>query len=142
MTNQNDTKKKFNKGGFKPILKTLKVTFATTDVKGNEYDTESAITLIKELEDAGCFKKLSVVVSVNKSDIGCEGKGKLSLGRIQSFDTEDKEMSFMIFTKNKEFADKINDKDFIIVPKILTGRDVKVNTILGFEIVIAAFTAK
>ena len=132
---QNNEKRNFNKdkGGFKPILKSLPVVFTGVDAKGFDYDIKDAKNLIMDLEEFGCFKKLSVTISLDKALVGYEGRGRLSFARVQAFDPDENEMSFMVFTKNKDYADKIDN--CVIVPRVRTGRDGSVNTILNFEIV-------
>ena len=122
-----------NKGGFKPILKSLPVVFTGKDVKGYDYNVDEAKKFIMDLEECGCFKKLSVTISLDKSLIGVDGKGRLSFARVQAYDPSENDMSFFVFTKNKDYADKIDN--YVIVPKIRTGRDGVINTVLNFEII-------
>lgn len=131
---QNYERKTFNnKGGFKPILKSLPVVFTGKDAKGYDYNIDEAKKFIMDLEECGCFKKLSVTISLDKSLIGVEGKGRLSFARVQAYDPTGNDMSFLVFAKNKDYADKIDN--YVIVPRIRTGRDGAVNTVLNFEIV-------
>lgn len=133
----NNNAKNYNKtASTKPVMKTLPIVFTGKDSHGNDYDTDSAIEILNDLQNAGCFTKLSVYTTMAKKI--CFGRddarGVMSVARIQSFDAESGEMSIMFFAKNVEYAKLVDD--MVIVPRVRTGRDTtKVSTIFGFEIV-------
>lgn len=140
--NKRNNNGRFNDGGYnrqynKPIMKALPLVVTGHDNKGREYDTNSAITLIEDLQNVGVFTKLSVDVTMAKTIClnNPDAKGVMSIARLQSFDPDTMEITVMLFGKNTEFADKISNK-MVIEPRVRTGRDSnEVVTILGFEIV-------
>ena len=120
----------------KPVMKTLPIVFTGKDSHGNDYNTDSAVQILNDLQNAGVFTKLSVYTTMAKKV--CFGRddarGVMSVARIQSFDAESGEMSIMFFAKNIEYAKLVDD--MVIVPRVRTGRDTdQVSTIFGFEIV-------
>ena len=128
---------KFNNNFNKPIMKALPLVVTGYDNKGKEYNADSAIAIIQDLQDCGVFTKLSVDVTMAKTICldNPEAKGVMSIARLQSFDADTMEMTVMLFGKNTSFADKITN-NMVIVPRVRTGRDSNdVVTILGFEIV-------
>lgn len=127
---------KFNNAN-KPVMKALPLVVTGLDNKGKEYNVQSAINIIQDLQDCGVFTKLSVDVTMAKTICldNPEAKGVMSIARLQSFDPDTMEITVMLFGKNTSFADKITS-NMIIVPRVRTGRDSDdVVTILGFEIV-------
>ena len=130
---KNNNNSNFNK----PVMKVLPLVVSGVDNKGKEYNAQSAIDIISDLQDNGVFTKLSVDVTMNKAKCldNPDAKGVMSIARLQSFDVETQEISVMLFGKNTSFADKITNS-MVIVPRVRTGRDSDdVVTILGFEIV-------
>lgn len=130
---KNNNNSNFNK----PVMKVLPLVVSGVDNKGKEYNAQSAIDIISDLQDNGVFTKLSVDVTMNKAKCldNPDAKGVMSIARLQSFDVETQEISVMLFGKNTSFADKITN-NMVIVPRVRTGRDSDdVVTILGFEIV-------
>ena len=119
----------------KPIVKVLTIVVNGHDRVGKEYNPDSLIKVLTDLQAADVFTKLSINLTIEKKlCIDGDVKGVLSIARIQSFDTEHGEMSICLFGKNVEYADKITD--MVIVPRVRTSRDSdEVSTILGFEIV-------
>lgn len=119
----------------KPIVKVLPIIVNGRDRVGKEYNTDSLIKVLADLQAADVFTKLSINLTIAKNlCIDGDVKGVLSVARIQSFDVEHGEMSICMFGKNVEYADKITD--MVIVPRVRTTRDSdEVSTILGFEIV-------
>ena len=120
----------------KPIFKVLPIIINGHDRVGKEYNPDSLIKVLTDLQEADVFSKLSINLTIAKNLCidGDNIKGVLSIARIQSFDIEHGEMSICLFGKNVEYADKITD--MVIVPRIRTSRDSDaVSTILGFEIV-------
>ena len=131
----NPNQKKNNKAKVKPITKVLSLVFTGKDQKGNEYDAESCKTIVKELQEAGCFDKLSVTVNIARSRVIDENiKGMLSLARFQKYDPETGDVEILLMGKNTEYADFVSD--MVIVPRVRVGRNSnEVVSILGFEIV-------
>ena len=130
---KNNNNSNFNK----PVMKVLPLVVSGVDNKGKEYNAQSAIDIISDLQDNGVFTKLSVDVTMNKAKCldNPDAKSVMSIARLQSFDVETQEISVMLFGKNTSFADKITN-NMVIVPRVRTGRDSDdVVTILGFEIV-------
>lgn len=118
----------------KNVLKSIPLKFTGLDIKGSPYDIESCKKLIRELQDAGVFTKLSVSAIVKKSLISNEtGASSFSIARIQSIDVDSQEVSLMVFSKNTEYADKLDG--LVLVPRVRTGRDTEeVSTIFGFDV--------
>ena len=128
--------KKTNKAkGIKPITKVLSLVFTGKDQKGNEYDVDSCKKIVKELQEAECFEKLSVSVTIARSRVVDEGvKGMLNFARIQKYDPETGDVEILLMGKNTEYADFVSD--MVIVPRVRVGRNSnEVVSILGFEIV-------
>ena len=128
--------KKTNKAkGIKPITKVLSLVFTGKDQKGNEYDVDSCKKIVKELQEAECFEKLSVSVTIARSRVVDEGvKGILNFARFQKYDPETGDVEILLIGKNTEYADFVSD--MVIVPRVRVGRNSnEVVSILGFEIV-------
>lgn len=128
--------KKTNKAkGIKPITKVLSLVFTGKDQKGNDYDVVSCKNIVKELQEAGCFEKLSVSVTIARSRVVDEdAKGMLNFARFQKYDTETGDVEILLMGKNTEYVDFISD--YVIVPRVRVGfKSTEVVSILGFEIV-------
>ena len=128
--------KKTNKAkGIKPITKVLSLVFTGKDQKGNEYDVNTWKKIVKELQEAGRFEKLSVSVTIARSRVVDEGvKGMLNFARFQKYDAETGDVEILLMGKNTEYADFVSD--MVIVPRVRVGRySNEVVSILGFEIV-------
>lgn len=119
----------------KTVIKSLPLILSGKDHKGNDYDVESCKQLLSELQNDGVFNKLSVNVTIAKSIIDSNyDRGIMTIARIQSIDIEEGEIVIMVFGKNAEYANILNDK--VIVPRVRIGRDSnEVTTIFGFEVV-------
>lgn len=132
-------KQNFNnnrKTGNKPTVVSLPLVFTGVDKNGRNFDVDSCKAIIGDLQNADVFKKLSVSTQIQRSlaDNDENAKGTLTIARIQSIDTDTWDASVMLFGKNVDYADAI--KDFVIVPRVRTGRDSdEVISILRFEIV-------
>ena len=134
--NHNKPNNNYNNAN-KPVMKVLRFVVSGVDNKGKEYNAQSAVDIMTDLQDKGVFTMLSVDVTMNKAKCldNPDAKGVMSIARLQSFDPDTQEISVMLFGKNVSFADKITN-DMVIVPRVRTGRDSDdVVTILGFEIV-------
>lgn len=133
---RNDSKRPNNVNNRpKPVTKTLPIVVTGKDKNGNDYDAESCSRIINELQDAGCFDKLSVNACIAKSlVINAEAKGTLAIARILKVDKETGDVDLLFFGKNAESAELVND--MVIVPRIRTARNsTEVTTITNFEIV-------
>lgn len=119
----------------KTVVKSLPLILSGKDHKGKDYDVESCKQLLNDLQEAGVFNKLSVNVTIAKSLIDSNyDRGIMTIARIQSIDIEEGEIVIMVFGKNAEYANILNDK--VIVPRVRIGRDSnEVTTIFGFEAV-------
>ena len=132
--NSNKNNKSNNKPKF--LNKTFPVIATGVDNRGHEYDADSAIALIDDLNKSGTFTKLSVMVNVANSIVmGKEdAKGMRNIARVQSFNAEDKTVDLSFFGKNVESVDKLDG--MVVVPRIRTGRDTtNVECIMFFELV-------
>ena len=130
-TNQKNNKTK----GPKPVVMTLPLVFTGKDQKGNEYDVDSCKSIVKDLQEAGCFEKLSVSVNIARSRVVDEdAKGMLNFARFQKYDSETGDVEILLMGKNTSYADFI--AEMVIVPRVRVGRgSTEVVSILGFEIV-------
>ena len=133
--------KKVVKKGFKPVSVSLPVVFTGLDQKGNTYDVDSCKTIINDLQDSGCFDKLSVSVVIARNRVIDENaKGSLNLARLIKFNKETEEFELLLLGKNTEYADFLNAYSYVIVPRVLTAKakndeTPSVSSIIGFEIV-------
>lgn len=135
----------YNKGGnrnnnkkftpSKPV--TVQVPFVVSGVtdRGYEYNADSANTLVSELVEAGCFKKLTVMADCDKATLfGNDAKGSVKLARIMDFDANSGQMSLLFFGRNVDHAEKMND--MAVVPSVLFDRESgDVTNIASFRVV-------
>ena len=120
----------------KPILKTLPFIVSGKDQKGNDYDADSALNIVTDLQDNAVFEKLSVMATIAKKiALGKEdARGVMSIARVQAYNADKGEVDLLFFGKNAELADVVNE--MVVVPRVRMGRDTdEVATILAFEIV-------
>lgn len=103
------------------------------DSKTHEYDAKSCLDIMSDLDENGCFSKLSVNVTIARQLIeGDEAKGYATVGQIVSFNT-DNSVTLRVTGKGLEYIDII--KSMAVKPRVLTAtRSLVVNKILGFEI--------
>lgn len=120
----------------KPVTKTLPLVVTGKDQNGYDYDADSALDIVADLQSSDVFEKLSVMATIaksvvlNKEDV----RGVMNVARITSYNPETKEMDLLFFGKNTETAPKV--EDMVVVPRVRLGRDTdKVATVLSFEIV-------
>lgn len=129
---RNNTTKTFNKGP-KPVKLNLAFVVTGVDQKGNDYDAASAKSIMTDLQNAGCFEKLSVSVGIAREKLNA-GKGVMTLGRLQSYNVETEEIEVLLIGKNVELADTV--KDMVIIPRVRTAyNSTEVTSILGFDVV-------
>lgn len=130
-----DQKKNNKAKGIKPVTKVLSLVVTGKDQKGNEYDVDSCKAIVKDLQDSGCFDKLSVNVTIARNRVVAEdAKGIITLGRLLSYNAETGDIEILLMGKNTEYADFISE--YVIVPRVRVGRNSnEVVTILGFEVV-------
>ena len=127
---------KNNNKRVKPVTKTLPLVVSGKDQNGYDYDADSALDIVADLQSSDVFEKLSVMATIAKSVVlnKDEVRGVMNVARITSYNPETKEMDLLFFGKNTETAAKVDD--MVIVPRVRLGRDTdKVATILSFEIV-------
>ena len=120
----------------KPVTKTLPLVVSGKDQNGYDYDTDSALDIVADLQSSDVFEKLSVMATIAKSVVlnKEDARGVMNVARITSYNPETKEMDLLFFGKNTETAPKV--EDMVIVPRVRLGRDTdKVATVLSFEIV-------
>lgn len=120
----------------KPISKSLPLVITGKDSYGNDYDADSASTLISDLQNNDVFTKLTVMATVakkicfNKED----ARGVTSIARIMGYNHDTGDIELLFYGKNVEFANNIDG--MVIVPRVRTNRDTnEVTTITAFEIV-------
>ena len=120
----------------KPVTKTLPLVVSGKDQNGYDYDADSALDIVADLQSSDVFEKLSVMATIAKSIVlnKEDARGVMNVARITSYNPETKEMDLLFFGKNTETAPKV--EDMVIVPRVRLGRDTdKVATVLSFEIV-------
>ena len=120
----------------KPVLKTLPFIVSGKDQNGNDYDADSALNIVANLQDNAVFEKLSVMATIAKKvALGKEdARGVMSVARVQAYNVDKGEVDLLFFGKNAEFANIVDD--MVVVPRVRLGRDTdEVSTILAFEIV-------
>lgn len=120
----------------KPVTKTLPLVVSGKDQNGYDYDADSALDIVADLQSSDVFEKLSVMATIAKSVVlnKEDARGVMNVARITSYNPETKEMDLLFFGKNTETAPKV--EDMVIVPRVRLGRDTdKVATVLSFEIV-------
>lgn len=131
--NKNANGKNFTK----PVTKTLPFVVTGHDFKGNTYDADSATTLVGELQEAGVFDKLSIMVTASRSLIlGDESlKGAMKIAAIKSFDNKNGSMDLTFFGRNVEYVNATDN--LVVVPRVRFDREGKVFKIIDFEVVAA-----
>ena len=120
----------------KPVLKTLPFIVSGKDQYGNDYNADSALDIVTNLQDNNVFEKLSVMANIAKKiALGKEdARGVMSVARIQAYTVDNGEVDLLFFGKNAEFANVVDN--MVVVPRVRLGRDTDdVATILAFEIV-------
>lgn len=138
MNNNRNNNNPRNKQNQKPkvIFKTVDLILSGTDTNGVEYDVESCAAIIDSLQSADVFNKISIYVNAPRNVLtGVEtDKGTISVGKIQSFNYDDGTMSIMLFGKNTQYADKIDN--LVIMPRVRNEKNsTAVASILNFELV-------
>ena len=123
----------------KPVAKIIPIVFTGTTTAGVEYDVESCKTIIKDLQNSGCFDKLSVGIDIaRKRVVDEEAKGMMTVARLQKYNVEDETVEALFIGKNVRCADLVDTGAYVIVPRVRVARDsTEVVTIIGFEIVLA-----
>ena len=125
----------------KPVKKVVALNISGADAKGNEYDPESVKIIMTELQEAGCFDKLSIPVAIEKKYLnGFDEsiKGKTNLARLLKYDASTNECEILLIGKNAEHAG-IFDSNISIVPKVFVPyKTTEVKSILSFDFVIEA----
>lgn len=120
----------------KPVLKTLPFIVSGKDQNGNDYDADSALNIVTDLQDNAVFEKLSVMATIAKKvALGKEdARGVMSIARVQAYNVDKGEVDLLFFGKNAELANAVDD--MVVVPRVRLGRNTdEVATILAFEIV-------
>ena len=120
----------------KPVLKTLPFIVSGKDQNGNDYDADSALNIVADLQDNAVFEKLSVMATIAKKTIlnKEDARGVMSVARVQAYNVDKGEVDLLFFGKNAEHASIVDD--MVVVPRVRLGRDTdEVVTILAFEIV-------
>lgn len=120
----------------KPVTKIFDFIVTGKDPKGYDYDTESLNTMVKDLQVAGVFDKLSIPASAPKSIVlgKDDAKGNMNVARVMSFDETASKASLLFFGKNVDIAEKL--EGLVLVPRVRLGRDNdQVETILSFDLV-------
>lgn len=120
----------------KPVTVGLPLVVTGKTPNGVDYSVESLNKLVGELQDCGCFTKLSVMATMAKSVLfnKDDARGTATVARITAFNTEDGNMSLLFFGKNVDLADRV--KDMVVVPRVrLAHNSDEVETVLSFELV-------
>lgn len=132
---KNADKKSNKPARTKPVVKALPFIVTGKDQHGNDYDANSALALVADLQEAGTFDKLSIMAIVGKKYIlnKEDAHGTMSIARVQSYNAESGNVDLLFFGKNTEYANAV--ENMAVVPRVRTDRDSKVTTILAFEIV-------
>lgn len=136
MKPNNNNKQSKQPARTKPVTKTIPFIVSGQDRFGNEYNAETAVQIMANLQNADVFAQLSVSacmqksVCLNKKDI----KGTMNVARILSYDSESGNVELLFFGKNVEYA-KFEDDTMALVPHVRIDRSGDVSTISAFEIV-------
>ena len=131
---ENKKNNKTSNKGPKPVKLELELVVTGRDFKGNEYDPESCKAIVAELQEAGCFDKLSVAVNISRDKIIEGSKGSMNIGRLQKYNTETEMIELLLIGKNAEHAEII--EHLVVVPRVRTTYgSTEVVTILGFDLV-------
>lgn len=120
----------------KPITKTLALVASGKDQNGYDYDANSALEIVADLQENAVFDKLSIMVTMAKSVVlnKEDARGVMNVARVTGYNAETREIDLLFFGKNTELASKVDP--MVVVPRVRLGRDTdKVATILSFEIV-------
>lgn len=120
----------------KPITKTLALVASGKDQNGYDYDANSALEIVADLQENAVFDKLSIMATMAKSVVlnKEDARGVMNVARVTGYNAETREIDLLFFGKNTELASKVDP--MVVVPRVRLGRDTdKVATILSFEIV-------
>lgn len=120
----------------KPITKTLALVASGKDQNGYDYDANSALEIVADLQEHAVFDKLSIMATMAKSVVlnKEDARGVMNVARVTGYNAETREIDLLFFGKNTELASKVDP--MVVVPRVRLGRDTdKVATILSFEIV-------
>jgi hypothetical protein len=120
----------------KPVIKNVSFIASGKDRFGNNYNAESANSIMAELQECNVFSKLSVSACMPKSQcLKKDIKGTMNVARILSYDAESGNVELLFFGKNVEYA-KFEDDTMALVPHVRIDRNNgDVSTIAAFEIV-------
>lgn len=146
---QNDRNYNNNNGGYtrkpynnnrqdRPRNKTMTFSIQLTGITLNDrnYNIQSAIDLIKDLQSNNVFSKLSVPIQISRATIdnNPEIRGNMNIGYIKLIDDKASTADIVVYAN---CADRIENmtKDLAIVPRLLIDRDENVITVLGFDLV-------
>lgn len=121
----------------KVAFKTLDLILSGTDVNQVNYNVESCAAILNDLQNADVFNKISIYVTAprklltnNESD-----KGTINVGKIQSFNYNEGTMTIMLFGKNVQFANNLDNNRAINVRVRNEKNSTDVASILNFELV-------
>ena len=118
----------------KPITKSLPIIISGKDQKGNDYNVDSCIQLIGDLQEANVFDKLSVFAVIARSFVTEkeDAKGTMNLARIAGIEGTDVQLTF--FGKNIDLAERL--ENMAVVPRVRVDFNTgDVLSILNFEVV-------
>lgn len=140
-SNNKNYNSKYNPSDMKPKTITSVIPFICSGIDGKrEYHVDTAIDLMKSISDAGVLNKISVDAKMAKAIVFNNDtiRGQISVGRVRSYDHENRNVSILFFGKNVAFADKIT-ANTVLIPHVLTDKDGNVETFIGFELVEVGF---
>ena len=133
----NNGRKPFNKNQDRPKNKlyTFEIKLTGTNANGREYNIQSAVDLMNDLNDFGTFSKLSVPVQISRSiiDNNPDLRGNVNIGYMKSIDNNTIAADVIVYSNCIERMEKAGD--LVIAPRMVVDRDENVVTILAFDLI-------
>lgn len=133
----NNGRKPFNKNQDRPKNKlyTFEIKLTGSTANGREYNIQSAVELLGDLNNFGTFSKLSVPVQINRSiiDNNPDLRGNVNIGYVKSIDTDTIAADVIVYSNCIERMEKAGD--LVISPRMVVDRDENVVTILAFDLI-------
>lgn len=125
-----------NNAKTKPITKVLPIVITGMAGNGAEYNPDSCVDILTDLQNADVWNKLSIFATLDNKICmnNRDAKGFRNVARIQNYNIADGSMELVFFGKNTEFAGLTDG--MVVVPSVRVGYNtVDVTTIMGFKIV-------
>lgn len=133
----NNGRKPFNKNQDRPKNKlyTFDIKLTGSTANGREYNIQSAVDLMNDLNDFGTFSKLSVPVQISRSiiDNNPDLRGNVNIGYMKSIDNNTIAADVIVYSNCIERIEKAGN--LVIAPRMVIDRDENVVTILAFDLI-------